>query len=538
MPTWAPNWTVMMIGSLGLLAVIGLVCTVFVTPYVIRIAWRLKITDSPDGNRKLHGRPIPLGGGVSVFIGCCCATVFGMFIRGPSNLYLRGDLGGLEALFAAGLTIVIIGLIDDKVNLRGWQKLIGQIIAASVLVASGLIIRHVSLFDQDIDLGWVAVPCTLFWLVGAMNSLNLLDGIDGLATTVGLILSLTIAALAMLAQHYMEAMVIAALAGALCGFLRFNLPPAKMFLGDAGSMFIGLMVGALAIRSALKGPATIALAAPFAVWTIPIFDSTAAILRRKLTGRSIYTTDRGHLHHRLLAQSGSTSRTLGWIGLCCGVTSLGAIISLWSKNDLLAVVISFCVVGVLVATRVFGHVELMLLRETSHKVGRTLLRLIGAGKFTGQETSIRLQGTRPWDQLWNSLIEFTDKFNLHTIRLDVNIPAFHEGYHASWASPVRCDSSKLWRTEIPLFADEQMLGRLTITGQRDETSVCEVIDRLMDFLFPFEARLREIVAERTGALPPSTSTIVPSPPVPQEAVVGAPMATWQISKGSDESLMG
>ncbi len=96
------------------------------------------------------------------------------------------------------------------------------------------------------------------------------------------------------------------------------------------------------------------------------------------------------------------------------------------------------------------------------------------------------------------MLEFTDKFNLHSIRLDVNMPACHEGYHASWASPIRCEASRVWRTEIPLFAGEQVLGRLTITGQRDHSSACEVIDRLMDFLYPFECRLSEIVSEQVA----------------------------------------
>jgi UDP-GlcNAc:undecaprenyl-phosphate GlcNAc-1-phosphate transferase len=380
-----------------------------------------------------------------------------------------------------------------------------------------------------------------------MNSLNLLDGIDGLATTVGIVLSLTIAVLAMLTEHYLEALVIASLAGSLCGFLKFNLPPAKMFLGDAGSMLIGLMIGALAIRSTLKGPATVALAAPFAMLTIPIFDSTAAILRRKLTGRSIYATDRGHLHHRLLARSGSTPRTLASIGLCCGLTSLGAIVGLWFRNDLIALVTSFCVIGVLIATRVFGHVELLLLTDSLNKISRNLLGVFGFRKTSEQQTSIRLQGTQPWDLLWNSLVEFTDKFNLHTIRLDVNIPALHEAYHASWASPVKCDSSKLWRTEVPLFADDQILGRLTITGERDAMSVCEVIDRLMDFLCPFEARLQEIVAQRVGATPLTASTavphtreravlaptVMPTPPGVMPVTSGVP--SWDISKAPTRS---
>ena len=149
-----------------------------------------------------------------------------------------------------------------------------------------------------------------------MNSVNLLDGIDGLATMLGIILIATFAALAAAAGRMEVAWIAMVFAGSLCGFIRFNLPPASIFLGDSGSMLIGLVVGTLAIQGTLKGPGTVLLAAPLAVWTIPILDSAAAILRRKLTGRSIYATDRGHLHHRLLERLGSNSRVLVAVAVC------------------------------------------------------------------------------------------------------------------------------------------------------------------------------------------------------------------------------
>ena len=125
------------------------------------------------------------------------------------------------------------------------------------------------------------------------------------------------------------AVVAAVFVGSLLGFLPFNYPPAKMFLGDAGSMLIGLVVGSLAIGGTMKGPATVAMAAPLAIWALPIFDSVAAILRRKLSGRSIYATDRGHLHHRLMAVFGKNTRVLAVVAVCCAFTCAGA----WSASS-------------------------------------------------------------------------------------------------------------------------------------------------------------------------------------------------------------
>src|SRR5262249_13889999 len=147
---------------------------------------------------------------------------------------------------------------------------------------------------------------------------------------------LALGAMAALQGQWAAAAVAAILAGALLGFLFYNFPPASVFLGDCGSMLIGLAVGVLAIRSSLKAPATVALAAPTALLILPIFDTTAAILRRKLTGRSLYTTDRGHLHHCLLRSGLSNRRALLAVAGLCLVTAVGALASLAWNNEALA----------------------------------------------------------------------------------------------------------------------------------------------------------------------------------------------------------
>ena len=156
------------------------------------------------------------------------------------------------------------------------------------------------------------------------------------------------------------ACVAVVLAGALLGFLRYNFPPASIFLGDAGSMLIGLVIGTLAIQGSYKAPATIVLAAPIALLTIPFFDTAAAVIRRKLTGRSIYTTDRGHLHHCLLRHGFSNRSVLLCISVFCVVTAGGALASLALEQEMVAVVVTLLVIGLLIVTRLFGYAEFML----------------------------------------------------------------------------------------------------------------------------------------------------------------------------------
>ena len=280
------------------------------TNFVGLLARNWGFVDRPDGHHKSHGREVALGGGLAVFLAASITFTVEYLSSSPLRNVLEEESPYLSGLLMAGAWIVGVGLYDDRFGMRGRYKLLGQLIAALIVIYSGLVIEKFAVFEQVIELGWFSIPFTIFWLLGAMNSLNLLDGIDGLATTIGIILCATISIMALIFGQQAVAVVGAVFTGSLLGFLRFNFPPAKIFLGDAGSMLIGLVVGTLAIGGSFKGPATVALAAPLAIWALPIFDSVAAIMRRKLTGRSIYATDRGHLHHRLLSVFGKNTRVL------------------------------------------------------------------------------------------------------------------------------------------------------------------------------------------------------------------------------------
>jgi UDP-GlcNAc:undecaprenyl-phosphate GlcNAc-1-phosphate transferase len=251
------------------------------------------------------------------------------------------------------------------------------------------------------------------------------------------------------------------------------------------------LVGALAIRGSFKGPALVALAAPLAVCAIPILDSAAAIVRRKLTGRSIYSTDRGHLHHCLMAALKSNMCVLVLVGLCCAATCGGALIGLYLRSDVIPLGAVLSVVAALAAARLFGHVELHLVASRAKAMGVSLFLRAdeSEGSQAAHKAAIRLQGSRQWDTLWRSLTEFANKLRLHSINLDVNLPAAQEGYHASWRRRTRRESQELWRTEIPLFAENRVIGRLIVAGERADASACEVIDRLMDLLQPLEHQL-------------------------------------------------
>lgn len=482
----------------GLAAFLTATC---LTPVIRSLARKHDLVDHPDPDRKLHDRAVPLGGGIAIFFATLVGVAIALLIQYADIYDFTKEPSSLLGLLFAATVVCAIGLLDDARGLRGRQKLIGQIGAVAILISSGLMIKQVAIFDWQLTLGLAAIPFTAFWLMGAINSVNLLDGADGLATTLGIIMALTLSVLAAHAHHTLEATVAAALTGALLAFLLFNFPPASIFLGDAGSTLIGLTIGALAIQASLKGPATIALAAPLAILAIPILDSTAAIARRVLTGRSIFATDRAHLHHVLLRRGIGPRRMLTTIGILSIITAAGALASVYTQHELYAVLSAAAVVGMLATARIFGHAEFALLAHRAKTLGGSFFRIPrveanghGNGHHTAHETTIRLQGSRDWGELWNTLTDFAEQHQLTKVQLDLNLSWAHEAYHATWQREGNFDTTESWLTRLPLTTAGRTLGRLEFTGHQTDTqayTLLPLIAELLDTLDPCIHRVCE-----------------------------------------------
>lgn len=484
-----------MIAPLLTVALSGISAAILATLIVRRLAPAWGLIDRPDAQRKLHARVVPLGGGLAVFVGTLVATLSGMLVAGQFHTLSPPDIRGLVGLLLSAACICAVGLFDDTHGLRGRQKLAGQILAVGILIYAGLSIQQVALFEWTLDLGPLAIPFTLFWLLGAINALNLIDGADGLATTIGIIASGTISAMAFVCGHPLEGIIAASLACALCGFLIFNFPPASIFLGDTGSMLVGLVLGVLAIRSTLKGPATVALAAPVALMAIPIFDSLAAIVRRSLTGRSIYHTDRGHLHHMMLRRGLTVRGMLLGVALLCGITAFGALISVSLNNELFALMSALGVIGMLVASRVFGFAEFMLLSNRLLRLGGSLLASSTDRPGLVRQETVRLQGSRNWDELWSALTDFAERHQLSSVRLELNMAWLHESFHASWERPVAHEARDIWVTKLPVAAHGKTLGRLDIAGPLTKDSIYDLLSLLAELLESLEPCIYRLAAE-------------------------------------------
>jgi UDP-GlcNAc:undecaprenyl-phosphate GlcNAc-1-phosphate transferase len=298
-------------------------------------------------------------------------------------------------------------------------------------------------------------------------------------------------------------------------------------------MIIGLILGALALRSSNKEAATVAFAAPLAVWAIPMLDSLAAIIRRKLTGRSIYTTDRGHIHHRLLTQGLSPRRAVALIAGLCILTSVGSLVGIYFASEWIGIITVVLVLGVLISTRVFGHVELMLLNRQLLGLGRSIIS--GAGSQTSQSTH-RLQGSLQWEEkIWNALVESAERFKLTRIRLSLYLPHLHEDFYATWRRRDAGPASKTWRIELPLVADGLVVGDLQVTGNQDPQAASAHLASFLDFIDPLEAQIAELLAIKP------TPLTAPSPsgdlsPTPSMSAAAQTAATYELGGAPLESV--
>lgn len=469
----------------GLAAVSGMVFTRLARDTAIRLG----LVDQPDGRRKVQARPIPLAGGVGVLVGACCALGLAAAFFPIVATELGSDPRRGLALFSAAVIISLVGLADDARNIRPLIKLLGQAASSLILIFPGnLLIERVALFGFELELGMASVPFTLFWFLASINALNLLDGMDGLLGTVGMVVCGSLAGIAFLCGQPFAGFVAASLAGALFGFLRYNLPPASVYLGDCGSMLIGLVVAALAIQASIKGPA-MALVAPTAVLILPLLDTSAAIVRRKLTGRGLAIADRGHLHHVLLQRTGWTiRRTLVLVTFLGLIAAGGALVSVYMRNDLFALITAASVVLILVLGGLFGNAEMRLMKERAI----ALLKSATVARHH-VETEVRLHGSAHWGDVWKDITARADSLNLQTVCLDVNAPAWQEDYHVRWDRVgSNTPAHRLWKAEIPLNGQGQIVGRLTVCGPRDDMPIGEKLERLSAIVENAELRLTEV----------------------------------------------
>lgn len=479
--------------NFALVFAIGFLLNLLLIPVARSLARRVGLVDRPDGRRKLHERVIPVAGGPAILMATALAVLitYASEEAFPPPAALRPTI--LLGLFCAATTICLVGIVDDAYGLRGRYKLLGQAVAVGVVIAFGVRVERAHLFAWEVELGVFSIPLTVFLLLGAINSLNLLDGMDGLLGTVGLIVCLAFGAMAVVCGQTAAAWVAFALAGALLAFLRYNFPPASIFMGDSGSMLVGLVVGVLAIHGSMKAPATIALAAPACVLVIPIFDTAAAIVRRKLAGRSIFSTDRAHLHHCLLRSGLSRPRVLLVVSALCLLGMAGGLVSIAFRSEVAAAIAAATVVTLLITTRLFGYNEVRLIIQRLAYMSQFTFPV--RQSFGPAQMTAHIQGTIDWGVVWDEMVARAAEVDACRLRLDIDAPAISESFHArmDWATGMAAEETRTLTIVFPLTVHARVIGRVEVSGDRTDMPIGPTIAVLTELVREAERAATRLV---------------------------------------------
>ena len=303
--------------------VIAFIFTFATTPLVRRFAYKIGAVDIPRDKRRVHKRPTPRIGGLAIIFGFLVAII-------SFNDSWTKEL--VSILIGVGI-LGVLGIIDDCKELDAKLKFVVQIIAALVVVIFGdiriSVMSNPNVFSENpyiIFPQWLSITVTVLWIVFMTNAVNFIDGLDGLAAGVSAIMSMSLVFIAITYHEYEIALLGIALMGACFGFLPFNFNPAKIFMGDTGSMFLGYMLSVLSVQGMFKSYAVISFAVPIIMLGLPLFDALFAMLRRLLTGKNPMSADRGHLHHRLYDMGFSQKQTVFILYAISGVLGITSIL--------------------------------------------------------------------------------------------------------------------------------------------------------------------------------------------------------------------
>lgn len=329
----------------------ALVISFAFTPIVKSFAEKVGAMDVPGEARRVHDHPIPRMGGMAIFLGFLISVVL------YANVTKQ-----VQGILIGSVIIVATGAVDDIISLKYWIKLIAQVLAAVIAVLHGVVISvlmNPNIFSQNASLllGALSVPITIIWIVGITNSVNLIDGLDGLACGVSTISSVTMLVVALMVSESNVPVILAALAGACIGFLPFNFNPAKIFMGDTGALLLGYVLATVSVMGMFKFYAIVTFVVPILALAFPLFDTLAAIIRRLLKGQNPMMPDRGHLHHRLIDMGLSQKQAVAVLYALSAMLGLTAVVISTSGSLRILLIVVDLLIAVAVGVFIFRTME-------------------------------------------------------------------------------------------------------------------------------------------------------------------------------------
>lgn len=336
----------------SIIAVVFVICLI-ITPIVIKFSKKFNLVDIPKDERRVHSKPMPRVGGIAIVISMLLGLgIYYIITRNIPSIALNKKFLGY---LLGGIVIFAMGLIDDIVNLKARYKFLFQLAAAFIVYLFGIRISGIKIpfiYTDIINFGWLDLPITLLWIIGITNAINLIDGLDGLAAGISAISATALLIIFITTSASLEAIVITAvLVGATLGFLPYNFNPAKTFMGDVGSNYLGFTLATVSILGFAKGYTILAIIVPIIALGVPIFDTLFAMIRRFLKGQPVLSPDGAHIHHRLLKRGFSQRQAVIFLytvtSILCilAVTIISA--DIWKFVILVIAIIIFIVLALI-----------------------------------------------------------------------------------------------------------------------------------------------------------------------------------------------
>lgn len=436
-----------------------------ITPVVRKVALKFNIIDIPYSQRKIHQKAIPrLGGLAIVFAFYIPITWLFFYEKSISNLYLH-DIKHVIGLYIGGLIITLLGIYDDIKGTNHRKKFAVQFLVALLMYYLGYKIKLLSNpFGQTINLGVFDSVISILWIVGVINAVNLIDGLDGLASGVTFFAVVTTFIIASFNNNPLVALFCATLGGAVLGFLYYNFNPASIFMGDTGSLFLGFILSIITIKGSYKGPATVAFLIPLLSLGLPLMDTLVAMIRRYIRGTSIFSADREHLHHKLLALGLSQRKAVLILYGVCILFSLSAIgiIAASSKQTAILLLLLGIIIFIILRKLYYNDIiELAKSIKNGHDYKKIsyekVLKLISYHNILASSQSI--------EQLWNNLTNINKFLDFSELRLTLQGEGTQENpnkifiWNREYGIPNRKYSYEL---SLPLENERENFGELTV----------------------------------------------------------------------------
>lgn len=490
------------------------VITLALTPLARGVFHRMGWVDHPDSQRKLHPAPIPRLGGIPISIAFFCSLLLLRYLHtslaAGFRLYYQAEI---QRILLPSLLILGLGIWDDIKGTSAYAKILVQTVAAYWLYLEGLSISHIGVpGTSGISLGWMTLPVTLLWVVGITNALNLVDGLDGLASGVAFFASTTMFVVGIIQHSVPLALATAALSGATVAFLRFNFNPATVFLGDSGSLFLGFLLAAFSMMWSGRASTLVAVVAPLFALGLPIAEVGISVFRRFVRGQPIFSADREHIHHRLLGQGNTAKRSVLMLYGVCAVLSIASLLLASWQTQETGLILLVLMAGAWLGIQQLGYHEF-------GEVGDSLRRgLFQQRRVINMHVRLRNLGAvfgpiEKWSELMETLRDLGSEFGFHEIALDLTgrylppeIPAYVE---------LKCSTAELpagtrqWRLDVPIGSSLSDESRIILSRPVSDVPTNYMVSILV------QALGESLPATLDRLAPEQSEVIANKPPVSQ-----------------------